>query len=512
MKKLSKLKIRVVVLLGAFMAIFYGLNYAEDNYERFPAQFNVTDLNGNNGFVINGISSGDSCGRIVAMAGDVNGDGIDDILLSAPLALKMAGQTYVVFGSHQPWPPEFYLSNLNGNNGFTINGVNFNDASGFALSGAGDVNGDGLADILIGATRKNNGHGQSYVLFGSKQPWPAVINLQDLNGKNGFAINGPAGSLNNGHTLSMAGDINGDGLEDIIIGAPGNVGKDQGRGYLIFGNKGPWAAIFNLENLDGNNGFLIYDISKHADTGWCVSKAGDVNSDGIADMLISDSEFQNEVGQIYVIFGHKGQWPSNISIDTLNGNNGFIINGIHQLDATGDSLNNPGDVNGDHIDDILIGAPGFNSYSGASFIIFGHKGPWSDTFNLTNVNGTNGFIINGIHSNDFSAVALSRAGDINDDGILDILIGANDAYQSAGQSYIVFGSKSPWPTNFNLANLNGNNGFAINGVALDISGWSVSGTGDINGDGIADFIIGAIGPLGLAATPGRVYVIFGQHQ
>ncbi len=509
MKKLSKRKRRIVIFMGAFVSIFAGLGHAKDDFQIFPAQFNVTALNGKNGFVINGVKIGDSCGWAVSGARDINGDGIDDFLIGAYGANNEAGQSYVVFGSKDSWPAEFNLVNLNGDNGFVINGISAKDGSGSALSGAGDVNGDGIYDILISAHARNNLVGQSYVLFGSKRKWPQAINLADLNGNNGFTINGIIGSFNNGESVSGAGDVNGDGLDDILIGAQYNI-NHHGRGYVIFGNQSAWSSIFDLENLNGNNGFVISGNSPDSRLGSFVSGAGDVNGDGIADILISDSHFE-EPGQglTYVVFGSKTTWPANISLSDLNGANGFVMVGIHQFDESGSALSGAGDINGDGIVDILISAPGSDNYTGQSYLVFGHKGSWPASINLINLNGTNGVAFTGIHTNDFSGSSVSGVGDVNGDRIADILIGAMSANNHAGQSYIVFGSKEPWHAEMMLVDLNGNNGFAINGMAVDQSGVSVSGVGDINGDGLPDFIIGAVG---VNTQPGRAYLIFGQPK
>src|SRR6476469_7946786 len=141
----------------------------------FGPTFNLWDLNGSNGFAINGIAADDYSGSSVSSAGDVNGDGLDDLIIGArfadPNGINYAGQSYVVFGSNSGFGASFNLSTLNGSNGFAINGIAANDWSGRSVSSAWDVIGDCIDVLIIGAFRASpNGipvAGQSYVVFGS---------------------------------------------------------------------------------------------------------------------------------------------------------------------------------------------------------------------------------------------------------------------------------------------------------------------------------------------------------
>ncbi len=501
MKKLSKLKI--IILLGAYISIHAGVAYAEDLYGTFPAGFNLINLNGTNGFATNGMHPQDGGGDTGSSIGDVNGDGIDDIIIGAPNANNGAGQSYVVFGSKKPWSKSINLTNLDGSNGFAINGVHAYDTSGI-VSGAGDVNGDGIDDIVIGANGANN-TGQSYVVFGSKKAWPAAMNLADLNGNNGFAMNGINLGDGCGGSVSGAGDVNGDGIDDILIGAPG-ANNVAGQSYIVFGSKEAWPEAIDLADLNGSNGFSINGIKPGDASGFSVSGAGDVNGDGIDDILIGAPRVRAPGGQkqSYVVFGSKQAWPSaSFNLIDLNGNNGFAINDNDPNSLIGFSISRAEDVNADGIDDIIIGAPGSNNQTG--YVIFGSKASWPSAINLQYINGNNGFAIIGINPLDGCGGSVSGVSDVNGDGIADVLIGANGANNARGQSYVVFGNKGPWPVNISLYLLNGTNGFAINGInPQDFSSQSVSGAGDINGDGIDDILIGAPGA-------GQSYVIFGQR-
>ena len=157
----------------------------------------------------------------VSGAGDINGDGIADLVVGAPRAGSNAGKTYVIFGSKAGWSSPISLSSLNGANGFVLNGENAGDQSGFSVSGAGDINDDGIADLVVGAPGADStSAGKTYVIFGSKAGWSSPISLSSLNGANGFVLNGENAGDDSGYSVSGAGDINGDGIADLVVGAP----------------------------------------------------------------------------------------------------------------------------------------------------------------------------------------------------------------------------------------------------------------------------------------------------
>ncbi|AUB36635.1 Ca2+-binding protein, RTX toxin-related [Nostoc flagelliforme CCNUN1] len=463
------------LIIGAYNADPNGNYEAGQSYVVFGGKnlgsggsLNLSDLNGTNGFLINGIAQYDNSGK-VSNAGDINGDGIDDLIIGAPQAdpngNSYAGQSYVVFGGRNLGSGgSLNLSDLNGTNGFLINGIAEFDFSGGSVSNAGDINGDGIDDLIIGASGASpNGifqAGQSYVVFGGKNLGSGgSLNLSDLNGTNGFLINGIAEGDFSGK-VSNAGDINGDGIDDLIIGASGaspNGIFQAGQSYVVFGGKNLGSGgSLNLSDLNGTNGFLINGIAADNYSGGSVSNAGDINGDGIDDLIIgasgADPNGNYEAGQSYVVFGGKNLGSGgSLNLSDLNGTNGFLINGIAERDNSGNSVSNAEDINGDGIDDLIIGAsgadPNGNYEAGQSYVVFGGKNLGSGgSLNLSDLNGTNGFLINGIAERDFSGSSVSNAGDINGDGIDDLIIGARGAspngISEAGQSYVVFGGKN----------------------------------------------------------------------
>jgi len=343
----------------------------------------------------------------------------------------------------------------------------------------------------------------------------AVVNLADLDGTNGFRLNGIDRSDFSGTSVSNAGDINGDGFDDVIIGAFGadpNGISAAGESYVVFGAAGGFAPSLSLAALDGTNGFRIDGINSFDFSGRSVSSAGDVNGDGFDDIIIgalfADPNGNNVAGESYVIFGAAGGFAPSLSLAALDGTNGFRIDGIDESDNSGRSVSSAGDVNGDGFADIIIGAtdgdvnggdPNGNSDAGESYVVFGAAGGFAPSLSLAALDGTNGFRLDGIDADDRSGTSVSNAGDVNGDGYDDLIIGALDAdpngNSAAGESYVVFGAAGGFAPSLSLAALDGSNGFRIDGIdRFDNSGISVSGAGDVNGDGLfAQLVSGGAG-------------------
>ena len=218
------------------------------------------------GFKFVGVA-GSFAGRAVAGACDVNGDGLADILIGAPLADlngNNSGSAYLVFGATNPGAAAIDLGALTNNQAFRIDGLAADVRLGYSVAAAGDINGDGFDDIVVGmrANPDNSATGNAFVVFGANRVAPTgVFNLRDIDGTNGLIISGADNGDLAGLSVRGAGDINGDGFDDLVVGAPGGdpaAGSAAGESYVVFGadfsNKVMGAGTSAADVITGTTG------------------------------------------------------------------------------------------------------------------------------------------------------------------------------------------------------------------------------------------------------------------
>jgi len=361
------------------------------------------------------------------------------------------------------------------------------DASGSCLARAGDVNGDGYDDFLIGARdnpKAGKGAGKIYLVLGEPGNWHRWTDLWfSTPSFLGEAVEDFAGT-----GLAGVGDVNGDGYDDFLIGAPGNDegGLDAGKVYLFLGRPDGWGFERPLTDADAT--FL--GESPGDQLGMSLAPAGDVNHDSYGDFLLgvprhSTSHYSD--GKVYLFLGNPIAWGHGTPVTAGAGS--YV--GEETYDFAGISLAPAGDVNGDTYDDFLVGAKGSDSGAvdaGQTYLIFGKQRGWVREYPL----GSSVASYVGEAQGDHSGAALAGAGDVNGDGYDDFLIGSPDSDYTdldAGQAYLMLGKASGWAPRVSLSGADAK----FYGEALgDQAGCAVGGAGDVNGDGFDDLLIGAI--------------------
>ncbi len=497
-----------------------------------PVVIDLTNLAASDGFIIQGDALYDQAGRAVSSAGDVNGDGIDDIIVGAPNLNSLSGRAYVIFGRDSATRSNIDLTNLAAGDGFSISGqAGLREYAGISLSAAGDINGDGLDDIVIGAGGASgpggsSASGRAIVIFGVSGATRANIDATALASTDGFIIAAPTlfDGANVGYSVSNAGDVNGDGFDDLIIGARKFTFDNvrTGGAFVIFGTADATRANIDVNTLMPADGFVIQGDAANDRAGRSVSSAGDVNGDGIDDLIVGaygSDDGGLYAGEAYVIYGKTGSTRGTIDLTTLAASDGFVIQGDAAFDQAGVSVSNAGDVNGDGIDDLIVGArygSDGGTYAGEAYVIYGKTGSTRGTIDLTNLAVSDGFIIQGDTAGDGAGFSVSNAGDFNGDGIDDLIVGArrgDDGGYSAGEAYVIFGKSGNTRGRIDLTNLTRSDGLIIQGdTAGDQAGYSVSAAGDVNGDGIDDVIVGAPHGDNGGDRAGEAYVIYGSRS
>ena len=427
------------------------------------------------------------------------------------------------------------LNTLNGIGGIRITGRDKSEAgwTGWDVAAIGDVNGDGFDDMLVGAAWTNHNDrfysGSAYIVFGQSGNFDSVIDLDSLDGSNGFAIHGSSAYDIFTEAVDGAGDVNGDGYDDIIIGAPlddphGVV--NAGSAYLIYGQSS-FAAHINIDNTDDYQGRQLYGNQYQSRIGFAVSDAGDVNGDGIADYAISsprvDNNVGSDVGESYIIYGHADIQQDMVNLSDLSHDAGFTIIGGGHYHLSGYDIASAGDFNGDGIDDLLVNAvnatsPNNQEAAGKSYVIYGKKGGYNHDIDLSQLTSDIGFAINGRINYDYLGYSLDGIGDINGDGYDDIALGRVNLTINnvlvAGSTKVILGrgEKINSPINIDSDNTT-NRMISVNGeIEGGNIGFDISGAGDFNGDGYDDFIVASpyINTNDLGRGAGAAYLVFGS--
>jgi hypothetical protein len=443
---------------------------------RAVAGFAITSLSDRAAWVGQGTLKGAKYGYAVASAGDVNGDGFADVLVGAPLQSQLDykdGAVYLYYGSASGLPVTA--------DWFTGGGVQ-GSWFGHALASAGDVNGDGYDDVLVGAYRYKNGdldteEGAAFLFYGSGD---------GLSETPGWQVESDQPYAQLGYAVAGAGDLNGDGYDDLAVGARYFADNEDNQGgvYVYYGTKeGPKLTPDRL--LSGDQAGAAFGTS--------LGSAGDVNGDGYDDLVVGAPEFDYEeanAGAVYVYHGSKDglteTWNWRATSDQPEADFGLAVG-------------TAGDVNGDGYDDLIVGAPGY-AYEPASlgsvFVYHGSKGGLPETESWRADSG---------QSTAWFGMATGTAGDVNQDGYDDVIVGAYK-YRSdqpeEGGAFVYLGAPAGLQPYYGW--------WAVGDKADAWFGYAVATAGDVDGNGSADVLVGAPNYRIDKDLVGRAYLYLGE--
>ena len=449
------------------------------------------------GFKITGANAGDEFARTIRGVGDINGDGIQDFAVSANRYNSDAGRIYIYSGKRD-WSGDLNAADFSTSDGILIEGGASDRIGRYinSVDGAGDVNGDGIDDMVTG-TRA--GDGENWIIFGDRDRTSFDLGTYSMDHPKFVAM--PAGTFyDTGFTAAGPGDVNGDGFNDVAFGGNAQGSTSEGKPVIIYGKASGWSTVTTLDTIGTADGFYVRGEANNVTLSVRgIGTPGDLNQDGFAEMIFGQANPQPSAIVVYGVSGTRS------NIDTygapISAPDGFKVTGAS---GTARAFAH-GDFNGDGTPDFAINNRTYNGSNGRVTVLFGDAG----ALTIGAHSASQGFTLEGSGA-ERAGQSLAMSGDFNGDGIDDLVVGAYFADHSAtdsGSVYVIFGGLSGLPaTGATLSTYaDGVRGFRIDGPAASAYLGRDVDLADVNGDGCTDILLNTFN----SANTNDAFVIFG---
>jgi hypothetical protein len=426
--------------------------------------------------VFEGEATGDSVGMRVAAAGDVDGDGFGDLLISgnhADVDTEEQGAIYVVMG---PVPlGTFELADAH----TRLIGEAENDiAGGETLAGGGDVDGDGIVDIAIGVSRQDpdglTSAGAVYVVTG-----PPTAGTHDL-GSSRVKIEGDSAGDQVGRAVALDGDVDGDGTDDLLIGAHQAANAGPGMACVVLG-----PVVAGITNLTTAADTCLSGENASDVAGASIAYAGQANDAPGDEFLVGAFNWDSQSGTVYLI-----SWPH---ADLELGSAHTLFRGADD-ERAGYAVASAGDLDGNGYDDILISAHDAVSEQGRAYVQLSPAPLGEVDLASTSI------VFQGAEDHDEAGRSIDAA-DLDGDGLPDLLIGAPGRFSERGAVFVLHAPIAPGSYSVEAEA----DALFTGEAAGDLAGWGMAGAGDVDGDGYDDLLVGAYGH---ADEMGRAYLVY----
>lgn len=470
--------------VGQVVVIYGQLNFGGPS-------ISMDQFSADQGFRVEGVNARDFLGSRVSGGWDINGDQRSDLLVDIPFfdppGEPLGGRILGIYGQEEDFDLLTYMTDYENEDGVTVDGANANQALASPVM-IGDLNNDGIGDFAVRSTGIDVG-AQAFVVFGVAGDFPEGLSVDDLDGTNGFAILGnTAGTFIPGE-LAGGQDLNGDDISDLVINWVDSGQDDTGHIDIVFGSDDPFSATLDLQLPTSADAFhRISPIFEDDGLAGFGSKPsiGDFNGDGFYDLIFGaqntgtgvDGMVASNAGAGVVLFGGEPSFPSEISLDTLDGDSGLLLTQPLESVFLGVDTEFIGDTDGDGLEDLLI-----TDTRGTVHIVFGRDISVPSEIDVTQLDGRDGFRIQSSEDKVSFGLSASGIGDVDGDGYTDFAIQSPNSgaggFSIAGKVYVIFGGHA------NLMALDYADGVQDGRILVQNLGIAYQeGVGSMPGDGI----------------------------